>query len=930
MKKFFKGNETKTLTVITTILLIFVSLMVTTIRATKTTSPVVALEKSYEIIAENDCYADDGHHVVFGAFFARDLDGDGRDERILGSCNNVNATDTLLINLGVNSGGYLQNAKVTIHAKDGNVKNFNYQVSMLAGPDDILANDCVSDNVTTINFRTIQAGRQKLISGNILASIVSPEAYSSINQVTLTGTFVPDEGEPIQINKTYDLTIDWYGLARTSVSTSSSSINLTAIEENSEIYTTMTINSSTSGLLTKERVVKVKIPDLFGYFPEIGYIDSRADTEYTYDEESHILTIDRTTTANSSIDKIKLTYPSEAYAPLKAKLRERAQYTIYAPIDAYSMCHNNPNEGFQNPYKTQYATTSASLRFYVNDSSTDEFVAAMNILDKTYLDENSSGWSKNKFLEMYDAEESQTFEYRVEAYSARNKLTEQPVTITVHNGDSVTDKIGAEKFNIQGLTVTSNDPLCGTIESAGITIENGIFVFDGDEGKEITYTKYLTPATVVQDDNGTVFGGYNADLFTTTKAISFNETSLLKDDGYIKIYNGVTNQLIKELHDGEWFLYRNGNKLEFDVDVPRIRIETSEDDNTKLGKLDVIIYKEIDIDKMKQAISRETLQGITEFRQNVIFTLFSDGQQSNVLNISDRCKLYDVRSYASITVNPEEISVGDENKNVTFTINVPGKTSDSSAMRAGWVDGRFLVKISKNYLTSLKVNSVTTRYSEAEIVYNTFDEDDDFYYIEVQTRNNETETVQDGDITYTQKKKAYSMNININGVASINPLSASGVNPVYLYYYNPAHEMYISEIADEYDLDKDENINDYVGYATASLKLNAPNDFKAVQSITNYSDNLGAKEILAPATVNVKTGRRTAKVNVKFVNRYTSDILNFKLQGKIPFENNTFINGASLGSTFSTKMTSDGITLPESLADGATVYYSENADPTGY
>ena len=928
MKNLFGRNETKKLTVITAILLIFVSLMVSTIRTTKTNSPVVALEKSYEIITENDCYADDGHHVVFGAFFAKDLNGDGRDERILGSCNKIGNTDTLLINIGVNSGGQLQNGKITISGKQGYAKNFNYQVSMLAGPDDILANDCVSDNVTTINFKTIQAGRQKLISGNINAAINgNKDAFSSINQVTLTGTFVPDEGEPIQINKTFDLTVDWYGTASTSVQTSGQDVNVSMLEEGNDIVAKLSVKSNTRGLITQERVVRVQIPDLFGYYPEVELMNQASDVEYTYDEESHIVTITRADVTIESNDTLKLTYPGEAYAPLKAYFNDKTQYSIYAPVAAYSLCYNNPNEGFQNPYQTAQATGSANIRFFVSEESFDEFLASMSIMDKVYLDRNSSGWSKSQFLNMYDAEESQTFEYRVNARTARNRMTQEPKKVTLYNGDNFIEKIGTPSFTMEGLVITSSDPFCGRIDSLGITIENGIVSFEGEDGKEVTYTEYYNPKRIIQEDDGTVFGGYNSNAFVKTTAISFNDTTLLRDDGYIKIYDADTNDLIKELTNGEWFLYKNGNKLNLDADVSRIRIETSEDDNRKLGVLDTVIYKKIDIDMMKETISRSALERATSFSQSVLFTLFDGDEQSNTVTGTDTCELYDVRSYASVSVQPDVVMVGAENENVTISVNVPGQDVPAPK-RAGWIDGKFLVRISKAYITSLNVNDVTTRSDGIAIEYHTFDEDDDYYYIEVQTRNTGRETIQDGDVIYTQKKKVDSFALNINGKVSVNPMSVSGSNYITLFYYNPAHEMYINQTEDIYDINNDGLTTDIIGVTSGVLSISAPNDFKASQSITNYTDNLGAKEIFAPGTVKVDTGRRAAKIHVKFVNRNQSDVLNFKLQGKIPFENNTFINGSALGSTFSTKMTNDGITLPEEFANGATVYYSEAADPT--
>ena len=50
---------------------------------------------------------------------------------------------------------------------------------------------------------------------------------------------------------------------------------------------------------------------------------------------------------------------------------------------------------------------------------------------------------------------------------------------------------------------------------------------------------------------------------------------------------------------------------------------------------------------------------------------------------------------------------------------------------------------------------------------------------------------------------------------------------------------------------------------------------------------------------------------------------------KNTFEGNTFtLNGADLGSMFTTQMVEGGITIPEELRSYVTVYYSENEDPT--
>ena len=67
-----------------------------------------------------------------------------------------------------------------------------------------------------------------------------------------------------------------------------------------------------------------------------------------------------------------------------------------------------------------------------------------------------------------------------------------------------------------------------------------------------------------------------------------------------------------------------------------------------------------------------------------------------------------------------------ESTQQTISVNVPGQDVPAPK-RAGWIDGKFIVRISKAYVTSLNVTDVTTRSNGVEIEYNTFDEDDDYY-----------------------------------------------------------------------------------------------------------------------------------------------------------------------------------------------------------
>ena len=171
-----------------------------------------------QITDENEEYADENNRVIFSAFFPKDIDTDGYAEKVLGTCSNQNVAPTMYINIGVKSQGYLKDGLITLKAKDGNVKNYAFKMSMLE--DEILnpsyPQEYISNDVRKINLKTINAGMQEMITGEMLSLISVPEAYSSIAEVVLTGTYIDEEeGIEEEINKSFELQIDWYGTAKT-------------------------------------------------------------------------------------------------------------------------------------------------------------------------------------------------------------------------------------------------------------------------------------------------------------------------------------------------------------------------------------------------------------------------------------------------------------------------------------------------------------------------------------------------------------------------------------------------------------------------------------------------------------------------------------------------------------------------------------------
>ena len=116
----------------------------------------------------------------------------------------------------------------------------------------------------------------------------------------------------------------------------------------------------------------------------------------------------------------------------------------------------------------------------------------------------------------------------------------------------------------------------------------------------------------------------------------------------------------------------------------------------------------------------------------------------------------------------------------------------------------------------------------------------------------------------------------------------------------------------------------------------SPNSLLTNQVASDYDDK--GSEVISPqiadikpiyAVVDQEQEVQTVKIGVQLKNNYASTTSEIQILGKIPFEGNTYvINGADLGSTFTSKMTNAGIELPEELKEIATVYYSENENPS--
>ena len=232
----------------------------------------------YDQVKDGEEIVDDTNECVkFDAFFLRDLDGDGNEEKIRGTCKQIGQEDILYMNLSVDTAGYLKDAKITI--KDG---NFYFQTSL--PQDEQLKDNYIGNNIRTIEFNDLNSETQKVITGLVRSGDYSnPESinsaigdnvnnYSKLDSITLTGTYVNADDQETPITKTVNFNVDWYGTANAEIinQTQSTYSLENRIDENNKTVTldfSIDTQETDKELILKDNHVTAEIPQLNGFDP---------------------------------------------------------------------------------------------------------------------------------------------------------------------------------------------------------------------------------------------------------------------------------------------------------------------------------------------------------------------------------------------------------------------------------------------------------------------------------------------------------------------------------------------------------------------------------------------------------------------------------------------------------------------------------------
>ncbi len=831
--------------------------------------PEIARAMTYDRVQEGD-EVTNSDCVEFDAFFLRDLDGDGYAEGIRGTCREAGKTDTLYMELRVIKDGYLKNAKITVN-------NENFYLSTSIPKDEQIAKNAISENTKEIVFNDISNGTQKLLTGTVKSSNSSYYKATAVGKdinklskpssIVLSGTHVGSDGTETEIEKVVNFNVDWYGEAKTRIPYSvyydvanmvqSKEIRECIDEENNTI--TLDFDIYTEEYLYE---LNLKKSVIYGEIPQLGEQDPidvqitgtnvtfsydssnrqyQAKIEATLDEEGKILQNAYTDTYNQSRYSkynIQVTYDLSAYYAMASKAFE---YVL--PVNAYYEAFNNSNEEFDDPYVTNVASNVSVITFEEQKPRGKEGDLRVDVGD--YLYSPTSRYVVSKKKPSY-----------------------------IYNG--IDEEQGEDTYRVTWNFYTGTE---GIFEK--LTLK------EGEENGEKVY-----------DDLITTDGRYiSAKDFSKYAKIEFkNADKLLGDDGWIKVYDDETDEVIATFDKNNW-----SSVYTYETPVRSVRVETSK------TNVDVNFYvyhtKVLDDNYIVENFTKEQFDEFKYIRTRA--ESYTDGK---IFKSATATAHYEAQlSVAYLSVRPNTITSQETEKNEILTITTECNNSSNEAY---WKNGMFLIKLPSEIIQA-NINSVTTSADGVNIDnYEVYKENGN-YFIKVITSNSEPTT----------------FSIVIDAKITPDPRITTISRSVEMWAINAANENYYYAGDDIYDINGNKNTKETIGKYNTSLVMVSPNALLTNQ--TAYNFNQDGTVVVAPQVAYVEKEQREATINIQIKNNYSKTISDINILGKIPYEGNTYvINKDDLGSDYSTTMEQSGIHVPDDIKDTCEVYYSYEDEPT--
>ena len=474
-------------------------------------------------ITEDD-YKTESDNVKFMVYFLHD------NKKVNGTANRIGYSDTMYFDLKITE-GTLENAKIQI-------ASHNYYLETNLMSDSVISQNYVSKNTKEIDLNNLSGNIDKTFEASVksgdyefttsIADAIGKDIsnYNKETTITFTADYTDTAGQKTQISKEVPLTICWYGEVNCDIPEkvygSDNLIQKYRLSDSLDVENNeMTIEFNVATQETENEVILNKsyiegtIPLINDIAPTNVIIEGE-NIEYTYDQDSRKFTASRTANIDGNI------VTEQAYSGIYAQSEINYRYNEYRvkatyPIDAYQL-DEDEYINIDIPVTAHYEG--------VNGEKSNDITKTINVTYSNLTNEETG----------FDVSVGRNVLYPEE----RQVVSKHNVLLGYGYNNSNTNlwQTYYTKWNI----VTNQEETANNVVLTDNAVEDKFIKSDGTE----------------IENNG----------YITNKGIAFtNPVSALGLDGWIKVYDDETDELLHTFTADDWSAYDMLNPYEYGKDV---------------------------------------------------------------------------------------------------------------------------------------------------------------------------------------------------------------------------------------------------------------------------------------------------------------------------------------------------------------------------
>ena len=314
---------------------------------------------------------------------------------------------------------------------------------------------------------------------------------------------------------------------------------------------------------------------------------------------------------------------------------------------------------------------------------------------------------------------------------------------------------------------------------------------------------------------------------TTNIGIGFgNPNKFLAEDGYIKVYDDETDELLVTFTKDDWGKYTRTSPYKFSMPVKHIRVETSQTQDSQYFY--VYSQKQLDDEYITTNYTREQFDDLRYIESTA--NIYAGTKLLGTISHSAK---YEVPySIAQLTLSQNTLSTQLTEKNEILTIKA---TANENLNQVGWTNGSFLIKLPQDIIQA-DINNVEINNSNVSLASYEYVENDNGRFIKINTKNTST-TVQ-------------TFEVRIDTNITPDPRIATTTENFELWASNEEGVDYYYNSADIYDVNDNLNLDEKVHKSTTSVSLIAPNSLLTNQTASGF-DKSGT-QVVSPQIADVK------------------------------------------------------------------------------